>query len=1038
MEFIKTSYVSVICVTLVLLSINFQPTSQHLIAETDRLALFAFRDKIHDPSGVLSSWNASSHCGNWTGVTCSLRHPGRITVLNLHSKNLVGSISPFIGNLSFLHSLSLINNSFTGEIPQEIGRLFRLRILWLDDNMLTGKIPQNISSCTQLVHFSSVRNELVGGIPPELGSLSKLRKLELSRNHLNGTIPASLSNLSALDSLYLMSNNLYGNIPPELAQLSRLEIFQVSENKLSGTIPPQLFNISSITSFAVAINRLDGSIPPNIDITLPNLQILNLGGNRFNGLLPNSISNISGLSEIDVTGNQFTGPVPPNLGRLQGLTRLTFAKNRLGDDLSFFDSLTNCSHLTMLMIDENNLSGQLPDSVANLSTKLTILYMGGNRISGQIPSGIQNLVSLNGLIITGNQLTGSIPASIGKLSNLVYVDMSDNQLSGKIPSTIGNITQLQTMYLDGNRLQGTIPASLSNCGKLQTLWLSRNQLVGSIPKQLIGLPSLSNQLSLSWNHLTGNLPVEVGNLEKIILLGLSNNRLSGKIPDSLEKCVGLQALYLQGNLFEGVIPESLKNVKGLQELDLSGNRLSGRIPEYLESFLSLGSLNLSSNNFEGEVPKQGIFRNISAFSVLGNSKLCGGTPALHLPSCPKPGFRKKLSKSFPRKTLLLIIIFGVGSFVIFLGCFLLIRFWRTKATKQPSLPLKDPLDNMLQKVSYKELLKATDGFSAENLVGVGSYGSVYKGLLMLKQDETPRIVAVKVLDLQRRGASKSFVAECEAMRCIRHRNLVKMLTSCSGTDYKGNEFKALVSEFMPNGNLENWLHPTGNNEQLQRSAGRSLSFMERLNVAIDVASSLDYLHHHCGTPVVHCDLKPSNVLLDDDMKGRVGDFGLAKFLGGVGINVDSEHHTSVGIRGSIGYAAPEYGMGREVSTNGDVYSYGIMVLEMFTGRRPTDGMFKDGLSLHTFVKTALFSDQVMQIVDPIVLLAPALLDDDDNKHENQVHGETEAKLCNALTRILNIGVMCSVDLPKQRMEMVKIVKELHQIKSVYLSKGSVD
>ncbi|XP_026390617.1 probable LRR receptor-like serine/threonine-protein kinase At3g47570 [Papaver somniferum] len=222
---------------------------------------------------------------------------------------------------------------------------------------------------------------------------------------------------------------------------------------------------------------------------------------------------------------------------------------------------------------------------------------------------------------------------------------------------------------------------------------------------------------------------------------------------------------------------------------------------------------------------------------------------------------------------------------------------------------------MFQKVSYKELLKATDGFSAENLVGVGSYGSVYKGSLILKQ-ETTTTVAVKVLDLKRRGASKSFMAECEAIRCIRHRNLVKILTSCSTTDYKGNEFKDLVSEFMPNGNLENWLHPTANDEQLQRSARRSLSFMERLNVAIDVASALGYLHHHCGTPIVHCDLKPSNVLLDNDLNGHVGDFGLAKFLGEVVINFNSEQQnnsTSVGIRGSISYAAPEYGMGREVS-----------------------------------------------------------------------------------------------------------------------------
>ncbi|XP_026442005.1 probable LRR receptor-like serine/threonine-protein kinase At3g47570 [Papaver somniferum] len=338
---------------------------------------------------------------------------------------------------------------------------------------------------------------------------------------------------------------------------------------------------------------------------------------------------------------------------------------------------------------------------------------------------------------------------------------------------------------------------------------------------------------------------------------------------------------------------------------------------------------------------------------------------------------------------------------------------------------------MFQKVSYNELLEATNRFSAENLIGVGSYGSVYKGLLSLSHEVTT-VVAVKVLDLQRRGSSKSFMAECEAMRCIRHRNLVKMLTSCSSIDYKGDEFKALVSEFMPNGSLEDWLHPTANDGQ---SSWRPLNFMERLNVAIDVASALDYLHHHCQTPIVHCDLKPGNVLLDSDMNSRVGDFGLAKFLGGVIINIESKHHTassSVGIRGSVGYAAPEYGMGRDISTHGDVYSYGIMLVEIFTGKRPTDDIFTDGLSLHTFAKTALLQDHVMEIVDPTLPLH--IRPEDDNNIRALVNVENETKLCEALARIFNLGVMCSVESPNERMEMEQVMKELQSIRKAYLSR----
>ncbi|XP_040364644.1 probable LRR receptor-like serine/threonine-protein kinase At3g47570 isoform X2 [Rosa chinensis] len=275
-----------------------------------------------------------------------------------------------------------------------------------------------------------------------------------------------------------------------------------------------------------------------------------------------------------------------------------------------------------------------------------------------------------------------------------------------------------------------------------------------------------------------------------------------------------------------------------------------------------------------------------------------------------------------------------------------------------------------------------------------------------------------------RGAAKSFMAECEVLRNIRHRNLVKILTACSSIDFGGNDFKALVYEFMDNGSLEEWLHPsTGTGEVTE--APKILSLIQRLNIAIDVASALDYLHNHCETPIVHCDLKPSNVLLDGDLTGHVSDFGLSRFLSEPTMSVSGNQSSSIGIRGSVGYAAPEYGMGSEVSTCGDVYSFGILLLEMFTGKRPTGHMFSDSLNLHNYVKTAL-PELVSEISESLVLQEGTTNVAEAHRHSRlSVRAQ---KIEGYLTLILGIGIACSVECPTNRKDISDVASELQSFR----------
>lgn len=328
----------------------------------------------------------------------------------------------------------------------------------------------------------------------------------------------------------------------------------------------------------------------------------------------------------------------------------------------------------------------------------------------------------------------------------------------------------------------------------------------------------------------------------------------------------------------------------------------------------------------------------------------------------------------------------------------------------------------LMQMSYQDLLKATDSFSPGNLIGGGSFGSVYKGIL-----DDGSTVAVKVLNLVRRGASRSFIAECEALRNIRHRNLVKVLTACSSVDYQGNDFKALVYEFMVNGSLEDWLHPTqaGSSENAEL---RKLSLLQRLSIAIDVASALNYVHHECEAAIVHCDLKPSNILLDDEFTAHVGDFGLAKFLPENPHEITSTSQTSsIGVRGSIGYAAPEYGLGSEVSTYGDVYSYGILILELFTGKRPTDDMFQDSLNLHNFVKMAM-PDGILEILDP-----QTLQDIEEQARTNNAHdqrSQTNQGIQGCMNLIFEIGLACSKELATERMNIYDAATGIKSVRKI--------
>ncbi|XLS64326.1 hypothetical protein HN51_024300, partial [Arachis hypogaea] len=497
--------------------------------------------------------------------------------------------------------------------------------------------------------------------------------------------------------------------------------------------------------------------------------------------------------------------------------------------------------------------------------RVSALHLQNQDLGGTLAPSLGNLTFLKKLNLTDLNLYGRIPRQVGRLKRLQILSFRE----------VGRLKSLYALELTRNNLQGEIPMELINCSSLKKIDLSYNNLTGKVPSWFGSMMQLT-MLELGFNNLVGNIPPTLGNLSSLDTLYLAGNNL--------------EELYLDATFFHGNIPSFLGSLRSLEFLGLSNNSFSGTIPYELEKLTQLNALDLSNNQLYGKVPLGGIFSNITAISLIGNKDLCGGIPQLNFPPCPKLPSNKH--KSSRKKKIILISVIGglLISFIIFVSIYCFMR----KPKKLPFLP---SLEHKYLRVSYGELHQATNEFSSSNLVGTGSFGSVYRGVLV----HFERPVAVKVLNLQTRGASKSFMAECKALGKIKHRNLINILTCCSSVDYKGDDFKAIVFEFMPNGSLETLLHHTIEDSE---STNPSLNLMQRVNIALDVAFALDYLHNDLEEAVVHCDIKPSNILLDDDMVAHLGDFGLARLVHGVASHSSSDKGSSSIIKGTTGYVPP--------------------------------------------------------------------------------------------------------------------------------------
>lgn len=793
-------------------------------AAADRAALLSFSSGVH---GNLSDWGspAAAMC-NWTGVRCDNRS-GRVTGLLLSNSNLAGVISPAIANLSMLEKLYLDGNHLAGGVPPELGGMSRLRELSLHYNLLGGQIPE------------------------ALGRLTSVTYLTLDGNGLAGDIPeAVFCNCSGLTFIGMSGNSLTGGIPlrPRCRGLPALRQLSLFGNALSGVIPPALSNCTALRWLLLQDNSLSGELPPETFGNMPSLVFLYLSHNHFS----------SG------DGNTNLEPFFSSLVNCTGLLELGVASAGVGGEIPAIIGNVSSANLSSLFLSGNEIAGKIPPAIGNL-LNLTELCLFGNMLEGPIPPEILRPPRLALLDLSNNRIVGEIPRSVGESRRLETINLSQNKLKGTLPESLSNLTQLDHLVLHHNMLSGTIPPGL-NCSLI--LDLSYNKLTGQIPSDIAVLGNFHVYLNLSSNLLDGHVPLQIGNMEMTQALDLSMNNLSGTIPATIAGCVALEYINLSGNSLQGSLPTSIGKLPNLHVLDVSSNGLTGVLPPSLQASPALRYANFSYNKFSGEVSSEGAFANLTDDSFVGNPGLCG----------PIAGMARCDRRRHVHRRVLLIVVVAVA---VVAGVSAMALTWLKKMTTTSVSPhlssggAMDERNSEHPRISHRELVDATGGFSEANLIGEGGYGHVYRGVL---HDGT--VVAVKVLHMEGAGddvvvAGGSFERECRVLRSIRHRNLIRVITACSTP-----EFKAVVLPFMANGSLDGLIHPPPPppGGKPAANADRRLDLELLLSIAGNVADGMAYLHHHAPFRVVHCDLKPSNVLLDDDMTAIVSDFGISKLV----------------------------------------------------------------------------------------------------------------------------------------------------------------
>ncbi|XP_047324624.1 leucine-rich repeat receptor-like tyrosine-protein kinase PXC3 [Impatiens glandulifera] len=899
------------------------------------------------------SWNITEDPNPcvWEGIQCnSNASSSSIIQISLDSLSLSTlTIFPILCNIDTLESLNVSNNQF---------------------NSIPDGFMSACGNLTGLKRLDFSRNRVSGNFPDFRG-FPALEFLDLSFNFLTGPIDSQLAGLNNLRSLNLSYNRLKGLIPTQISK--SLEHLQLFANLFSGEIPHAISDHTNLVLIDLAVNDLSGSIPANFS-GLSKLEILILSDNNLTGEIPPSISNLRSLSRFAANQNRISGSIPSGITRF--VKNLDLSYNKLTGLLP--DDLLSYPNLQYLDLSYNTLQGPLPTNVSN---QIVRLRLGNNLFNGKIPSwNFENLVNLTYLELDGNRLTGSIPPGLGLCRSLALLNLARNELSGSLPFQLGGLGNLQELKLQDNGIVGEIPIQITELPGLRKLNISCNFLNGSIPSSISSLLSLTN-LDLRENGLSGLIPDSIAKLNSLLELQLGRNRLTGKIPQLPQN---LQiALNLSANLFDGEIPFTIYRLINLEVLDLSNNRFSGEIPDSITGMISLTQLILSNNRLTGVLPS---FRQHINIDTTGNSIIT------RTPDSSYPRFHKKKNISIGIAVGLVAAVVAIAS--VFLIAVSIVSK-RVKRIKDDNTSCdEENNDNNASQIiltSSNGVHRSTIDFDTAmeailnpaNLVTRTRFSTYYKAVMpsgityfVKKLNWSDKIFQL--------GSHEKFDQELEIFGRISNSNIMTPLAYVLMADSA-----YVFYEYAEKGTLFDVMHGVSKEE---------LDWGSRYSIAIGVAQGLSYLHGCCPTgPVLLLDLSSKTIMLRSLKEPQVGDIELCKV-----IDPSKSTGSLSMVAGSVGYIPPEYAYTMRITMAGNIYSFGVILLELVTGKPAV----MDGVELAKLaINNSMNRDKLERLLDITA-------------------SQTSVAVKNQMLAVLKIGLDCVNVSPKARPKAKSILRML--------------